>query len=195
MQTSDEINEIASALAKAQGAIQNPSKTAENPHFRSKYADLAAGLNAVRQALSSNGIAVLQATRVAGDLLMLDTRLLHASGQWIQSEFLACRAGIPPQQVGSALSYARRYSLFALIGIAGDDDDDGNTATAGHGTGNGKDEAFISDIQVAELRAKIDAVGADEQRFLRFLKVGALATLPIREFSHAMAELDRKAQK
>jgi hypothetical protein len=129
MRTSEQINEISAALAKAQGEISNPAKEAQNPHFRSHYADLSSGINAVRASLSSNGISFIQATRLEGDVLIVDTRLSHASGQWIESEFPACRFPAKPQEVGSALTYARRYALFALVGIAGEDDD-GNAANA-----------------------------------------------------------------
>ena len=123
MPTSEAINEISAALAKAQAEIANPAKESVNPHFRNHYADLSSGINAIRSALSSNGIAFTQLTRLAGDVLMVDTRLSHISGQWIESEFPACRFPAKPQEVGSALTYARRYALFAIIGIAGEDDD------------------------------------------------------------------------
>lgn len=128
MLTSENTNEISAALAKAQGAIINPAKDAENPHFKSHYADLSSGINAIRAALASNGLAYVQSTRLDGDVLMLDTRISHSSGQWMQSEFPACRFPARPQEVGSALTYARRYSLFAMVGIAGEDDD-GNEAS------------------------------------------------------------------
>lgn len=123
MATSEAINEISTALAKAQGEIANPAKESQNPHFKSHYADLSSGINAIRTALSANGIAFTQLTRLSGDVLMVDTRLSHSSGQWIESEFPACRFPAKPQEVGSALTYARRYALFAIIGIAGEDDD------------------------------------------------------------------------
>jgi hypothetical protein len=134
MRTSEAINEISAALAKAQGSIQNPHKEAENPAFKrgntaSTYADLSSGINAIRGALSSNGIAYVQSTRLDGEVLLVDTRLTHTSGQWIESEFPACRFPAKPQDVGSAITYARRYSLFAIVGIAGEDDD-GNAANA-----------------------------------------------------------------
>jgi ERF superfamily len=129
MKTSEAINEISAALAKAQGEIANPAKDAQNPHFRSSYADLASGVNAIRSPLAKHGLAYLQATRLDGEILMVDTRISHVSGQWIESEFPACRFPAKPQEVGSALTYARRYALFALIGIAGEDDD-GNAANA-----------------------------------------------------------------
>lgn len=128
MKSSEQINEIAAALAKAQGVIENPAKDSKNPHFNSRYADLAAGLNAVRAALSANGIAVVQATSLEGETMMLETKLAHTSGQWISSDYPVCRFPTKHQEAGSALTYARRYSLFSLIGIAGDDDD-GNEAS------------------------------------------------------------------
>lgn len=128
MATSEHVNELFAALAKAQGAIINPSKDSRNPHFNSSYADLSSGINAIRLALTSQNIGFVQLTRLDGDVLMLDTRLTHASGQWIESTFPVCRFPSKPQETGSALTYARRYSLFAMVGIAGDDDD-GNEAS------------------------------------------------------------------
>lgn len=129
MNTSSEINEISAALAKAQAEIQNPAKDHVNPHFKNNYADLTAGLNAVRPALSKHGLAVIQATQMDGDLLSLETRIVHASGQWIASLYPVCKFPVAQQQMGSALTYSRRYALFALVGIAGEDDDDGNEAS------------------------------------------------------------------
>ena len=128
MNTSEAIDQIVTALAKAQGEIKNPAKDSKNPHFNSAYADLAGGLNAVRAALSSNGIAVLQATSMDGEIMMLETKLAHTSGQWVSSHYPVCRFPVKHQEAGSALTYSRRYSLFALVGIAGDDDD-GNEAS------------------------------------------------------------------
>jgi hypothetical protein len=123
MQSSEATNELAAALAKAQAEITNPAKDAKNPHYKSFYADLAAGIGAIRAPLSKNGIAVMQLTRLEGDVLFVDTRLTHASGQWVQGEFPVIRFPAKPQEVGSAMTYARRYSLFALVGIAGEEDD------------------------------------------------------------------------
>lgn len=127
MKTSDATNEISAALAKAQGEISNPSKDKENPHFRSTYADLASGINAIREALAKHGIAFVQGRRMDGNLLMLDTRLTHSSGQWIEDESPVIMFPAKPQDIMSATTYARRGSLFAIVGIAGDDDD-GNEA-------------------------------------------------------------------
>lgn len=128
MNTSEAINEVATALAKAQAEIQNPAKESENPHFKSRYADLSSGLNAVRPSLAANGIAIIQSTGMEGDIMTLETRLVHTSGQWVGSIYPVCRFPTKQQEAGSALTYARRYALFALVGIAGEDDD-GNEAS------------------------------------------------------------------
>lgn len=128
MQTSEAINEIAAALAKAQGAIKNPSKAKENPHFKSKYADMATGLDVIRPALSEHAIAIVQATEIVEDGVILRTRLIHSSGQWLESSYPVSKFA-PHQQLGSALTYSKRQALFALVGVHGEDeDDDGETA-------------------------------------------------------------------
>jgi len=131
MNTSEQISELAAALAAAQGAMKNAVMNRTNPHFKSRYADLAAIWDAARQPLSANGLAVVQ---TIGDGV-LHTRLLHTSGQWIASEHPLPMAG-RPQEIGSALTYARRYSLSALIGIAADEDDDANAASRSNGKDN-----------------------------------------------------------
>ena len=132
MESSEEINEIAAAMAKAQAMIQNPKKENENPHFKSKYADLASGLNAIRPALSANGIALFQATGLyEGTSVILRTRLVHSSGQWIGSTY-PVSALAQHQAMASALTYAKRQSLFALVGVAGEDDDDDGDAAVKH---------------------------------------------------------------
>lgn len=130
MNTSEQINELATALASAQAEIRNPAKDAVNPHFKSNYADLAGGLDCVRPVLAKHGLSIVQSTGMDGDMMLLTTRLLHKSGQWIESVYPVARFPAQQQQIGSALTYSRRYSLFALAGIAGtDDDDDGNAAS------------------------------------------------------------------
>jgi len=131
MTRSESINELGQALAAAQAAIVPARKDSENPHFRSRYADLAAIWDACRAALSGNGLAVMQSPRLmpVGDLwfVELETLLLHTSGQWISDVLAVPVAPANAQAVGSAITYARRYSLAAFVGVA-PDDDDGNSA-------------------------------------------------------------------
>lgn len=129
MKTSETTDILDTALAKAQAELENPTKEATNPHFRSKYATLEAGLNIVRACLSKHGISVTQPTRVDDGILMLETRLA-CQGQWIASEYPVCSFPVKQQEMGSALTYSRRYSLFSLVGIAGEEDDDANAATS-----------------------------------------------------------------
>jgi hypothetical protein len=129
MKTSENTELLDAALAKAQAELQNPVKEATNPHFKSKYATLDAGLNIVRECLSKHGVSFMQPTRVEDGILMLETRLA-CGGQWIVSEYPVCAFPVKHQEMGSALTYARRYSLFSLVGIAGEEDDDANAATS-----------------------------------------------------------------
>ncbi|WP_249166856.1 ERF family protein [Bradyrhizobium sp. JYMT SZCCT0428] len=132
---SQSISNIGAALAKAQAEIQNPEKSLtatipsalpreESRTFR--YASLASGLDIVRKCLSKHEIATVQATAIEPEtgLIKLTTTLLHASGEWLASDWPVCPVTetAAPHRMGAALTYARRYGLFTLVGIAGDDD-------------------------------------------------------------------------
>lgn len=133
--SSETIGAIASALARAQGELTNPEKsliaTIRSPFPREadrtfRYASLASGLDIVRKALGQQEIATVQTTAIdqtAGQI-QLTTLLAHASGEWISSDWPVCATSetANPHRMGAALSYARRYALFALVGIAGEDD-------------------------------------------------------------------------
>ena len=134
---SEAINEIAAALAKAQGAMRGAVKDAKNPHFKSSYADLASVWEACREALSGNGIAVMQPTAFDGQMVEVETILAHSSGQWVAS-VLRIRPMKPDAQgIGSAITYGRRYGLAAMVGVA-PEDDDGEAAVGRNGNGNGQ---------------------------------------------------------
>lgn len=124
---SEQINEIMAAMAKAQGEFAHAIKDSENPYFKSKYANLAAVWQACRGPLSKNGLAVVQTLDFSGEGQVLVTTLGHSSGQWIKS-FLALPISTKPQEVGSCLTYYRRYMLAAMVGVY-QDDDDGEGAT------------------------------------------------------------------
>lgn len=116
---SEQINELAAALAKAQGQIKGAVKDAQNPFFKSQYADLESVWGAIRKPLADNGLAVTQP--VVGS--ELHTYLIHASGQWIQSVYPIVAKDNSPQAIGSSITYARRYSLAAMVGVYQTDDD------------------------------------------------------------------------
>ncbi|MGR4929869.1 ERF family protein [Bradyrhizobium sp. CAR08] len=134
-QSSQSIGQIAGALARAQAELENPEKslkaTIVSPSPREegrsfRYASLASGLEIVRKCLSKHEIATVQATALenATGLITLTTTLLHSSGEWIASDWPVCPVAetVAPHRMGAALSYARRYALFTLVGIAGEDD-------------------------------------------------------------------------
>lgn len=117
-------DKIAAALAKAQGCIEGATKDRVNPAFRSKYADLGAVWDACREHLSANGIAVTQPITHRDGAMYVVTRLTHASGQFMQDEGMPLLLGKQDMQgLGSAITYARRYGLMAMVGIAPEDDD------------------------------------------------------------------------
>lgn len=120
---SENINEISSALAKAQGKIQPASKDKSNPFFKSKYADLSSCWEACREALSENGICVTQPITISPNGMTLTTILAHSSGQWFKSEMPIVTQKNDPQTLGSAITYYRRYCLCAMVGVAPEDDD------------------------------------------------------------------------
>ena len=130
------IGNLAAALAKAQGAMANASKDKENPHFRSRYADLASIWDACRAALSANGLCVMQRVSTVAEGVMVTTTLAHASGEWVRDRAVFPVAQRTPQAYGSAITYARRYALASLVGVAAGDDDDGNEASVGGSPGS-----------------------------------------------------------
>jgi hypothetical protein len=132
---SESVGSLATALAKAQAEIANPEKsltaTIASPFPREpsrtfRYASLASGLDLVRKCLGQHEIATVQATAIDGEngLIRLTTTLLHASGEWVSSDWPVCPISetATPHRLGAALTYARRYALFTLVGIAGEDD-------------------------------------------------------------------------
>jgi hypothetical protein len=132
---SDTINELAAALAKAQGQMRAASKDAKNPHLGNTYATLSSIIEAAKEPLSANGLAFSQILSQGDGGLVLETILMHASGQWLQSEVLvtaqAGNRGVNEvQQLGSSLTYYKRYALTAILGISiSEEDDDGNAAS------------------------------------------------------------------
>jgi hypothetical protein len=133
--SSESIGTIAAALAKAQAELTNPEKsltaTIRSPFPREadrtfRYASLSSGLDIVRKALGKHEIATVQTTSIDQGLIRLTTVLAHSSGEWVSSDWPVCPVGetAAPHRMGAALTYARRYALFTLVGIAGEDDID-----------------------------------------------------------------------
>lgn len=134
------IEALSAALAAAQGEIAHAAKSSVNPHFKSDYADLAAVWDACRAPLARHGLAVTQTTRLGAGAHVLVTTLLHSSGQWLASEMPILAAKNEPQSFGSALTYARRYALAAIVGVS-QADDDGEGGQGRGFAGSQRDEA------------------------------------------------------
>jgi hypothetical protein len=124
---SENIADLAAALAKAQTEIGTVHKDQDNPYFRSKFASLATVWEAVRPTLSKNGLSVVQMPGSDERGYYVQTQLMHGSGQWIRSTTYMKPAKEDPQGIGSLISYARRYALQAMV-MACPDDDDGEAA-------------------------------------------------------------------
>jgi hypothetical protein len=125
----DNINELAAALAKAQGVMRAAELDRVNPFFKSRYATLASIWTSIREPLTANGLSITQLIEEYDGRLVLQTLLLHASGQSLQSTYPIRPVKDDPQGIGSAISYARRYSIAAMGGAVSDEDDDGAEAS------------------------------------------------------------------
>ena len=134
MRTSESINELAAALSTAQAQMGPAAMNAVNPFLKNRYADLNAVVDAVKPALAANGLSFVQMPGVvaSGEFgIALTTRLMHSSGQWLEDTFVMPmptdeRGKSIMQVAGSAISYARRYALAAMLGVVADEDADGN---------------------------------------------------------------------
>lgn len=127
MNMSDDINELAAALSKAQGEILDATKGAENPYFKSKYADLAAVRSVIREPMAKHGLSLVQLPKTVDGGVEVETMLLHSSGQYIKSSLFMPAAKNDAHGIGSAITYARRYSIMSILSLA-TEDDDGNAA-------------------------------------------------------------------
>lgn len=143
MRMSESIAELSKSLSKFQGEVSNPSNTAKNPQYNSKYAPLDVVINTVKPLLAKYGLSFIQSTSSEGESVSVTTMLIHESGEWIESDLLTLPAyqlkkgGIKEfnaQGAGSSISYGRRYQLSAILGLSSEDDDDANGQVFG---GNG----------------------------------------------------------
>ena len=185
-----ETKHIHEAFCKAQAQIGGARKTATNPHFKSKYADLKECFNACGDILNEHGIHVTQPTVKEDDTLVIRTILTHTSGETI-SDYGVPIAGWqgaknPMQVMGSAITYARRYGLCSLVGIA-PEDDDGQSLTQ-----DKPRNMTISDDQAKELLALADEVEADKAKFCAYLGVSAFTEINVQQFGTAKAALKKK---
>ena len=184
---------ITAALAAAQASMGKALKQSNNPHFRSKYADLGNVMDACMPALNANGIAVVQTVGRDENGMFLTTILRHAdSGEFLED------GGMPlivnkndMQGLGSAITYARRYGLMAMVGIA-PEDDDGNAASAAAPKQQPKPPAKISAEQWKEISDLIERTASDEAKLCAYWKVAELHDLTAQQADQTIAMLTKK---
>lgn len=195
MEMSDNIKELATAFSKAQAAVEGATKDSNNPHFKTKYADLGAVWAACRDALTSNGLSVVQ---FPGELIenrmTMTTMLMHSSGQWMRETLSIPLSKVDAQGYGSATTYARRYALAAVVGVC-PEDDDGNAASEPqrqNGTREPRPVGNIDEKQLAELTALAQEVNANVGAFCDYLRVKSLSDLPVSRYQEAVRALQAK---
>lgn len=181
-------SKIAAALAKAQSAMGKALKDSTNPAFKSKYADLSSVMDACVPALNANGFAVIQPTVDDEHGRYVETILLHDSGDQLKCRVPLIIQKNDMQGYGSAVTYARRYGLMCMAGIAPEDDDGNAAAKAAP-----KDSERINADQFFELQALIDGTETDVPKLLQFLGAKNLEELTIHQFTTAMSALRKKA--
>jgi hypothetical protein len=186
--TSETLGEIAPAWSKASADIGGAKKDAKNPHFKSTYTTLASVIDAAREALKANDLFVVQSPGAIVDgAIQMRTRILHKSGEWIETLCEVPLGKRDPQGVGSAQTYARRYALSAALNIPAVDDD-GEAATERNAA---KAQPIGSEAAIA-LQAEIDYVEADLAALLRYFGVDALPMLTEDQAKAAWAMLAKK---
>ena len=157
---SEQINELATALSRAQGELTPAIKDNSNPFFKSKYADLSSVWEACKSPLAKNGLAIIQTMDMQNGQSVLLTTLAHSSGQWMRSCLPILNEKGNAQGLGSAITYMRRYALSAMVGVTCDEDDDGNASckpkNGNGGNGNGTKHEAITKEQAQELQAMLN---------------------------------------
>jgi hypothetical protein len=162
MNSSQSIGALAAALVKAQSAIQGAKKDTANPFFKSKYADLSSVVDAIKKPATDNGLTWTQVMHDADNAAKVETIILHSSGEWLSCGVISVPVSKHDAQgYGSALTYARRYSLSAAFGVA-PEDDDGNAAAA---AAPKKDTvAALAAAKVTPVAGSLDALSPDAQK-------------------------------
>jgi hypothetical protein len=183
------MKDLYAAMAKAFPEIEWASKDKNNQHFKSKYADLGAVVEAIKPALTKNGLFFVQQTHEQEGGVCVETVVCHSSGESMPLGKLFVPASKQDAQgYGSALTYARRYSLMTAFGVC-PEDDDGNAASK---PAPQEKVALIDETQRSELQALIEATASDIVAFCKFYKIGSLPELPVSKFAHAQKSLKNK---
>ena len=191
MKSSEQVNELATALCKAQGDMGGAVKDSSNPFFKSSYADLTSVIKAIKQPFSDNGLSYTQFPVSNEHGVGVSTRLMHTSGQWLEMEYTLPTVKKDPQASGSAITYARRYALQSIAGIPTADDD----AESAMIRNNQSKSAVLSEDQAKEIKALLAEHGVDVKVFLKHFKATSVDEMLAVHYSKAVAALNAKAKK
>lgn len=187
MKQSETIIKLSSAMAKAQSEMGGAVKDSNNPFFKSSYADLTSVIKAIKEPFANNGLSFVQFPINGDHSIGVVTRVMHESGEWLESEYLLPLLKNDPQSAGSAITYARRYALSSMAGIPAIDDDSEMAMVRG--------KSYISDRQYDELTQLIEVAQADNIKFLKAFAIESLSDLDVTQFSKAKSMLKRKADQ
>lgn len=191
MNKSEQINELAKALAEAQAELKNPPLDSENPHFKSRFCSLAGARDAIIPVLAKHGLSLIQSAGSDERGPKLVCLLMHTSGQWVETDPLTLPASKQDAQgYGSALTYGRRYTLMALAGVVGDADDDGQSASRPPPAA-----ATLPNEQVKELLQLLDRKGFSVKSLCRRYKVRRLSALTPEQYAESKKGLEALADK
>lgn len=186
MKSSESINELATALCKAQGQMGGAVKDSANPFFKSSYADLTSVIKAIKQPFSDNGLSYTQFPVNDENGVGVSTRLMHISGQWLEMDYTLPTVKKDPQAAGSAITYARRYALQSIAGIPTADDDAESAML------RGDDKKVISEEQSAVIKQLIAETESDLAKFCKAFKCQTVDALLDVHFDRAIAALESK---
>ena len=188
MEQSENINELATALAKAQAEIRNPGKNTKNTFFKNEYADLTAVLGCIRPVASANGLSFIQAVEAYNGNVAVTSQISHSSGQWIKqvaSVEVPKTSKNPIQDLGSIATYLKRYQAQSMWAVCADEDTDAQDL--------GIED--ISDEKVAHLDAMLDATKSSKEAFLKVYGVENLKRLTESQYEKAKKQLQQKKAK
>ena len=188
MEQSESINELTSALAKAQSEIRNPSKNTKNTFFKNEYADLTSVLGCIRPVASANGLSFIQAVEAYNGNVAVSSQISHSSGQWIKqvaSVEVPKTSKNPIQDLGSMATYLKRYQAQSMWAVCADEDTDAQDL--------GIED--ISDEKVAHLDAMLDATKSSKEAFLKVYGVENLKRLTESQYEKAKKQLQQKKAK
>ena len=189
MKQSESINELATALSAAQAEMGGAVKDSANPFFKSKYADLTSVVKAIKEPFANHGLSYTQFPCAADGCVGVTTRLMHSSGQWLESEYMLPMVKNDPQAAGSAITYARRYALQAMAGIPTADDDAESAML------RGADKQVITQKQAVNVLDLIELTGSDLEAFCLFIDAPSVEQMTVDQLSKAMRLLKDKQSK